>query len=69
MKVNFQLTSNCLIVLLCKNILFVLGRSVGDRFDLAKSSLHHCLVRVLHVLNEIAPIVIKWPEPGEMNNL
>lgn len=48
---------------------YIYYRSVGDRFDLAKSSLFHCLVRVVHVLNDIAPAVIKWPEPFEINDL
>ncbi|XP_044759780.1 protein ALP1-like [Coccinella septempunctata] len=36
-------------------------RSVNERFDLAKSTLFNCFFRVIHVLNMIAPTIIKWP--------
>lgn len=45
-------------------------RSVGERFDLAKSSLATCFVRVIKVLNAIAPRVIMWPtQPDRLEDI
>lgn len=41
-------------------------RSVGERFDLAKSSLAMVFFRVINYLNEIAGTIIKWPTEAEM---
>ncbi|KAF7996136.1 hypothetical protein HCN44_010802 [Aphidius gifuensis] len=38
-------------------------RSIGDRFDMGKSSLFHSFQLVVQALNEIAPRVITWPSP------
>ena len=43
-----NITSNC--------------RSVGERFNLAKSTLSSCFIRVIKLLNKLAPRVIKWPQ-------
>ncbi|KAI4454177.1 hypothetical protein MML48_10g00015058 [Holotrichia oblita] len=42
-------------------------RSIGERFDMAKSSLNVSVVRVTHVLNKIAPQFINWPGEIERN--
>ncbi|KAK4882449.1 hypothetical protein RN001_005768 [Aquatica leii] len=44
-------------------------RSVGDRFDLSKSSLFRSFTRVVQALNHIAPQIIKWPERAERQNI
>ncbi|XP_051162213.1 uncharacterized protein LOC127282158 [Leptopilina boulardi] len=44
-------------------------RSVAQRFDLAKSSLHACFITVVNVLNEIAPNVISWPAGENLMNV
>uniref|UniRef100_A0A1Y1KIP5 DDE Tnp4 domain-containing protein n=1 Tax=Photinus pyralis TaxID=7054 RepID=A0A1Y1KIP5_PHOPY len=41
-------------------------RSVGDRFDLAKSSLSVCFLRIIKLLNQLAPRIIKWPERQQL---
>lgn len=38
------------------------GRSVGERFDIAKSSLSVSFMRVIEALNDIAGDVIEWPQ-------
>lgn len=38
---------------------------MGCRFNLAKSTLHHCFVRVIFALNKIAPKIIRWPNQDE----
>ncbi|VEN41477.1 unnamed protein product, partial [Callosobruchus maculatus] len=38
------------------------NRSVGMRFDIAKSSLSHCFIRIVKALNRISPHIIKWPQ-------
>lgn len=40
-------------------------RSVGSRFDIAKSTLFSCFFRVVSALNEIAPLIIQWPDAAE----
>lgn len=40
-------------------------RSVGDRFDVSKSTLWVCFSRVVRALNKIAHICIKWPNIEE----
>jgi len=42
-------------------IIFLLGRSVGERFDMGKSSLSISFMRVIDALNDIAGNVIEWP--------
>lgn len=42
-------------------------RSVGLKFDLAKSSLNHCVRRVVQALCDIASDFIKWPSVDRMN--
>lgn len=37
-------------------------RSVGEKFDLSKSSLNDCVRRVIKILNNIAGEIIKWPK-------
>lgn len=49
----------------CQTVFF-LFRSIGDRFDMAKSSLAVSFVRVVAALCNIAPQIIKWPEQAEM---
>ncbi|VEN54139.1 unnamed protein product, partial [Callosobruchus maculatus] len=44
-------------------------RSVGSRFDMAKSTLFNCFTRIIMVLNEIAPDIIKWPTPEERQSI
>ncbi|XP_025161025.1 protein ANTAGONIST OF LIKE HETEROCHROMATIN PROTEIN 1-like [Harpegnathos saltator] len=41
-------------------------RSVGIKFDLAKSSLNHCVRRVVRALNLIASQVISWPREDHL---
>lgn len=36
-------------------------RSVGDRFDMGKSSLEVCFQRIISALEQLSPTVIKWP--------
>lgn len=42
-------------------------RSVGLKFNLAKSSLSHCVRRVVQVLCKISIDVIKWPSIHNIN--
>ncbi|XP_020299336.1 putative nuclease HARBI1, partial [Pseudomyrmex gracilis] len=42
-------------------------RSVGEKFDMAKSSLSTCFVRVINALCIIAPKIIKWPQRSEID--
>ncbi|XP_012219683.2 putative nuclease HARBI1 isoform X1 [Linepithema humile] len=44
-------------------------RSVGLKFNLAKSSLNHCVRRVVQVLCNISNNVIKWPSVNDMNTV
>ncbi|KYQ49643.1 Putative nuclease HARBI1, partial [Trachymyrmex zeteki] len=44
-----------------------LYRSVGERFDMTKSSLSTCFVRVINGLCTIAPQIIKWPQGIEID--
>nr|CAI5863194.1 unnamed protein product [Callosobruchus analis] len=44
-------------------------RSVGSRFDMAKSTLFNCFTRVIMALNKIAPDIIKWPPPEERQSI
>ena len=55
------------IILLYEYIFSV--RSVAEKFDLGKSSLHHCFVRVIEVLNHLAPAIIKWPTLNEIERI
>ncbi|XP_011858935.1 PREDICTED: putative nuclease HARBI1 isoform X2 [Vollenhovia emeryi] len=41
-------------------------RSVGEKFDLGKSSLNDCVRRVVKALNSIADEVIKWPKGPQL---
>jgi len=41
--------------------------SVGLQFNLAKSSLNHCVRRVVQILCNISNDVIKWPSVNDMN--
>lgn len=43
-------------------------RSVGERFDLAKSTLSICFVRIIKILNALAPAIIKWPRHQRLND-
>lgn len=43
-------------------------RSVGVKFDLAKSSLNNCVRRVVKAINLIAPQVISWPRGYNLLN-
>lgn len=51
-------------------VLWILGtpesfRSIGDRFNVCKSTVFHCLHRVARVINsELCKLYIKWPEEG-----
>ncbi|CAH1366933.1 unnamed protein product [Tenebrio molitor] len=40
-------------------------RSIGERFDMSKSSLSRCFFRVTRALNELAALFIKWPQEQE----
>ncbi|KYN50612.1 Putative nuclease HARBI1 [Trachymyrmex cornetzi] len=40
-------------------------RSIASRFDVGKSSLFACFVRVIKALNKIAPKMIVWPTEDE----
>ncbi|XP_029340963.1 uncharacterized protein LOC115033103 [Acyrthosiphon pisum] len=44
-------------------------RSVSDRFDIGKSSLHDSFVRVTTVLHRLSPTIINWPEVDQMNQI
>ncbi|CAI6354135.1 unnamed protein product [Macrosiphum euphorbiae] len=44
-------------------------RSVSDRFDVGKSSLHDSFVRVTTVLHRLSPTIINWPEIEQMNQI
>ena len=41
-------------------------RSVGDRFDMAKSSLSRAFFRIVKALNNLAIDIIKWPSLAEL---
>lgn len=43
-------------------MIFILCSSVGDRFDIAKSSLSYSFMKVVKALNNIAGQFIKWPK-------
>ena len=43
--------------------------SVGERFDLAKSSLSQSFMRVIECLNNIANQVIAWPRDEELEKI
>lgn len=43
-------------------------RSVGERFDLAKSTLSCAFFRVVNALNKLAAEFIRWPTETEMND-
>lgn len=49
--------------------MYLIFRSVSDRFDVGKSSLHDSFVRVITVLHRLSPTVIKWPEIEQMNRI
>nr|XP_022909151.1 uncharacterized protein LOC111420404 [Onthophagus taurus] len=42
-------------------------RSVGERFDLSKSTLSKCFIRVVKALCNLAPQHIKFPQRNEFN--
>lgn len=42
------------------------NRSVGERFDLSKSTLFSCFVRITTALNDLVPQVIHWPTEQEL---
>lgn len=44
-------------------------RSVGLKFNLAKSSLSHCVRCVVQILCKISVNVIKWPSINDINNI
>nr|XP_012235520.1 PREDICTED: uncharacterized protein LOC105679822 [Linepithema humile]XP_012235528.1 PREDICTED: uncharacterized protein LOC105679822 [Linepithema humile] len=44
-------------------------RSVGERFDLAKSSLNKSFIRVVECLNDIASQIISWPKGEELDRV
>ncbi|XP_018402197.1 PREDICTED: putative nuclease HARBI1 [Cyphomyrmex costatus] len=44
-------------------------RSVGLKFDLAKSSLNHCVRRVIQAFCNISNDIIKWPSVNRMNTV
>lgn len=46
--------------------MFLSNRSVGDRFNMAKSTLWYCFERVVISLNVIAPQVIEWPSKEQI---
>ena len=50
-------------------ILICCFRSVAQKFDFEKSSLHHCFERVVQVLNEIAEKVILWPTGEKLDQV
>lgn len=39
---------------------------MSERFNLGKSSLHACFLRVIKALNRLAPRIIKWPREQEL---
>lgn len=49
-------------------IIFLFGRSVEERFDIAKSLLSISFRRVIEALNDIAGNIIEWPR-GEKATL
>ncbi|KAB0805097.1 hypothetical protein PPYR_02067 [Photinus pyralis] len=40
-------------------------RSIGDRFNVSKSSIFHCLIRVCKILNSKGSVFIKWPKGND----
>lgn len=44
------------------------SRSVGYKFDLGKSSLSHCVRRVVKALNSISAEIIFWPKDDYLLN-
>lgn len=42
-------------------MIFVRCSSVGDRFDMAKSSLNYSFMRIIKTVNDIAGQFIQWP--------
>ncbi|CAL1688730.1 unnamed protein product [Lasius platythorax] len=44
-------------------------RSIGLQFNLAKSSLNHCMRRVIQVLGNISSDIIKWPSVTRMSTV
>jgi len=49
--------------------LYLIFRSVSDRFDIGKSSLHDSFVRVTTVLHRLSPTIINWPKVEQMNQI
>lgn len=47
----------------------VLNRSMEVQFGMGKSSLHHCFIRVIHSLRDIASNVICWPEDYNIDKI
>lgn len=43
--------------------------SVGERFDMAKSSLNNSFMRVITCLNDIAGEIISWPRGEELEKV
>ncbi|XP_018377994.1 PREDICTED: putative nuclease HARBI1, partial [Trachymyrmex cornetzi] len=43
--------------------------SVGEKFDLGKSSLHDSFKRIVNAINNLADSLIAWPTQDEMNDL
>lgn len=43
-------------------------RSVGSKFDLGKSSLSHCVRRVIKALNSMSMEIISWPRDDRLVN-
>lgn len=44
-------------------------RSIGERFDLGKSALYYCALRVVRVLCSISSDIIRWPTNAEINDI
>lgn len=43
--------------------------SVGEKFDLAKSSLNKSFMKVIKCLNDIASEIISWPRGEELDRV
>lgn len=50
-------------------ILLLIFRSIGERFDLAKSTLSVCFVRVVKALCQLSQNLIKWPQENKIQEL
>jgi len=49
--------------------MLLIFRSVSDRFDVGKSTLHDNFVHVVTMLNKLSPTVINWPTVEKMNQI